>query len=262
MMSDNTQRFSGRADDYEHYRQRYPSAAILGRLHAWCGLTPQWTIADVGAGTGMLAEVFLENGNTVTAIEPNPDMRQACDRLRQQWLRLRVVDATAEQTGLESASVEMVVAGRAFHWFDRERAIPEFRRILKPGGWLTLVSLGRARETSHPTERAQTLEFERLLREEGTDYTYVRGGYRIHENLRELFPEDVLFHQEQLHGTQQLDWESFRGFTLSLSVVPQQGDPRYDSFQRGLRDLFDRHSQGGEITFPTTCWITAVQLCA
>ena len=73
-MSDNTHRFTGRALDYDRYRQRYPSSEVLSRLRAWCGLTPAWLVADIGAGTGMLAEVFLENGNRVLAIEPNPDM--------------------------------------------------------------------------------------------------------------------------------------------------------------------------------------------
>ena len=259
-MSDNTQRFSGRAEDYERYRQRYPAATVLERLHAWCGLTPQWTIADAGAGTGMLTQVFLQNGNRVIALEPNADMRHACDRLRSTWPKLSVLASTAEQTGLDTASVEMVAAGRAFHWFDHERAIPEFRRILKPGGWLALISVGRSRETPDATRRLQMQAFEQLLLQHSTDYTYVRSGYRVHENLRELFPQEAQFFEEQLHGTQRLDWDLFRGETLSLSVVPQEGHPKYESFQTALREFFNRFERRGSITLPTTCWITAVQL--
>ena len=79
---DNTQRFTGRAEDYDRYRQRYPTDEILSRLREWCGLTPDWLVADIGAGTGMVAEVFLVNGNRVFAVEPNPDMRDQMRALR------------------------------------------------------------------------------------------------------------------------------------------------------------------------------------
>jgi len=78
---DNTQRFTGRVTAYERYRTRYPAAEIIETLREWTGLTSEWNIADIGAGTGMLAEVFLENGNAVVAVEPNQEMREACVRL-------------------------------------------------------------------------------------------------------------------------------------------------------------------------------------
>src|ERR1039458_5963558 len=128
-MPNNTQRFTGRAEDYDRYRQRYPSSEILTRLRAWCGLTPAWLVADIGAGTGMLAEVFLENGNRVLAIEPNPDMRGQMRAAFAATPQLGVIDATAEATTLPDASVDLVVAGRAFHWFAKKRALAEVRRI-------------------------------------------------------------------------------------------------------------------------------------
>ena len=137
-MSDNTGRFTGRAEDYDRYRQRYPAVQILARLREWCGLSPQWLVADIGAGTGMLAEVFLANGNRVLALEPNADMRglmrAAFAPPHPNAAQLEVLDATAETTTLSDASVDLVAAGRAFHWFDKDRALAEFRRILVPGG--------------------------------------------------------------------------------------------------------------------------------
>jgi predicted RNA methylase len=65
-MSENTERFTGRVKDYERYRLRYPEAAIE-ILVARSGLRLDHLVADVGAGTGMLAELFLENGNAVIA---------------------------------------------------------------------------------------------------------------------------------------------------------------------------------------------------
>ena len=245
-MSDNTQRFTGRAEVYERYRQRYPNVEVLALMKEWCGLTADWVVADVGAGTGMLAEVFLENGNRVIAIEPNEEMREACARLSSPLLE--VVDATAEATGLADASVEMVAAGRAFHWFDKEKSLAEFRRVLKPGGWLALVSVGRAQDESE-----QLKGFGRLLVEYGMDYDYVRAGYRVHEQMEELFGE---MRQGQIAGEQLLRWEEFRGQTMSLSVVPQVGDAGYAVFQEKLREHFDEFALGGVLRMAITCWVT------
>ena len=251
-MSDATQRFTGKVEAYERYRERYPAENVLAQLREWCGLRADWVVADVGAGTGMLAEVFLENGNRVIAIEPNEEMRVACERLRERWQGLEVVDATAEATGLVDASVEMVAAGRAFHWFDTQRALAEFRRVLKPGGWVALVSAGRAY-----VETEQALDFERVLVEFGTDHSYARSTYRVHDKLEELF---VDLHKAEIPGEQRMDWETLRGFAQSVSVVPQRGTPRFETFELELRKHFERFARSEILTMPTTCWISAGRL--
>ncbi len=252
-MSSNTQRFDGRAEDYDLYRQRYPAEAVLMRLRAWCDLTPRHLIADIGAGTGMLAEVFLANGNPIIAIEPNADMRAICLRLQTPSSSLTIIDATAEATTLPNHSIDLVAAGRAFHWFDRDRALTEFRRILKPDGWVTLVSVGRSKdESQHSTD------FERLLIEHGTDHTYVRAGLRVHEDLHTLFTRD--WHHEEIHGVLPLNWESFFGHTMSLSMTPKPTDPRFPQFLKALEGFFNRYATNGILTLPTTCWISAGRL--
>src|SRR5215469_10954297 len=117
-MEKNIRRFDGRVVEYARYRERYAPEVLLPRLREWCGLTPEWTVADVGAGTGMLSDVFLENGNRVVAVEPNVEMREMCIGLHEGASWFEVVNGTAEATGLADSSVEMVAVGRAFHWFD------------------------------------------------------------------------------------------------------------------------------------------------
>ena len=99
-MSEHAERFTGRVEDYERYRTRYP-AAVIDVLVERCGLQREHHVADIGAGTGMLAELFLEHGNAVVAVEPNDDMRAACERLASAWPGLTVKKGTAEATGLE-----------------------------------------------------------------------------------------------------------------------------------------------------------------
>jgi ubiquinone/menaquinone biosynthesis C-methylase UbiE len=259
-MVDNSNRFTGRANDYDLYRQRYPVEEVLTRLRAWCGLTPEWLVADIGAGTGMLAEVFLANGNRVNAVEPNHDMRaemrSAVERhLQVAMPHLRIVDATAEATSLETASVDIVSAGRAFHWFDKERALTEFRRILKPDGWMVLVAADRDRDAKDTEFREQVNAYEQIMAAHGKDYERVRSGYRTYDSMENFL--DGQLHQEKIQGMRSLDWTSFSGHTRSLSVSPQPGDPGYAGFERALREHFDTYASEGLLAWPTICWITA-----
>jgi ubiquinone/menaquinone biosynthesis C-methylase UbiE len=249
----NTERFTGRVEVYERYRQRYSGEQIIALLEQWCGLRPDWTVADIGAGTGMLTEVFLANGNPVTAVEPNSEMLSTCAQLSGTWPLLALVEATAESTTIPAASIDIVTAGRAFHWFDVPRAITEFRRILKPRGWLALVSLGRSKDDS-----PQSVAFEALLTDHGTDYKYVRNGYRVHENLRDIYTGEL--HQTQIGGEQKLDWPSYYGQAMSFSIVPGPDDPTAANFNLHLREHFERFAVDGYITVPTTCWISAGRL--
>ncbi len=96
-------------------------------------------VADVGAGTGILSELLLRHGNPVIAVEPNDSMRVPLELLQRDWPSLQVVAGAAEATTLADASVDFVVVGQAFHWFDPWRTRLEFGRILRPGGRVALV---------------------------------------------------------------------------------------------------------------------------
>ena len=120
MEPDPTRRFSNRVDDYVRYRPHYPPG-VLDRLREGIALTPRTVIADVGSGTGISTELFLQNGNTVFAIEPNPEMRAAAERLLGGRPNFHSVRGTAEATTLPDGSVDCVVAAQAFHWFDPEK---------------------------------------------------------------------------------------------------------------------------------------------
>ncbi len=256
---DNTRRFTGKATDYERYRQRYPANEILGRLSAWCGLTPQWTVADIGAGTGMVAEIFLASGNPVIAVEPNTDMlgamRAAFAPPYPDADRLRIVEATAEETTLASESVELIAVGRAFHWFDPARALAEFRRILKPGGWVVLVAADRDHYSKDPAFVDQIAAYEDLLATYSADYVRVRSGYRTYERIDDFLDGEL--HQAQVPSIRRLDWEEFRGQVMSLSVSPRPEDAGFPAFDRALREYFERFAREGVLTIPAICWITA-----
>lgn len=241
-------RFDGKALDYDRFRERYSPKSVLPILRSICGLTRDWTVADVGAGTGMLSDIFLSNGNRTLAIEPNPGMREMCQRIHQDNPLLHVIDGTAEATGVASSSIDLVTAGRAMHWFERERAFAEFRRILKPEGWVAIIALGRTE-----AGRAENVEFENVLREFSKDHADTHAGYEVYRNLNAYLPRD--FHHEEILGTMMLDWENLLGMTLSLSHSPNIDQPRYTAFEKSLRFFFDRFAKDGHIKLETRYWI-------
>lgn len=124
--------FGSRAAAYAEYRPDYPAALFEWGLSAVRD-APGLRVADVGAGTGKLTQGLLALGVDVVAVEPDPAM------LAQLTSLFPDVDArpgTAEQVPLPDSSVNAVFAGQALHWFDLDRALPEFRRVLRPGGSL------------------------------------------------------------------------------------------------------------------------------
>lgn len=126
-MSERARSFGSAADAYARARPTYAEEAVrfvLPRVPC--------TVADVGAGTGKLTEVLLRLGCEVVAVEPDAEMRA----------RIRGADAragTAEELPLADASVDAVVAGSAYHWFDPRRFADEAARVLRPGGTVGLL---------------------------------------------------------------------------------------------------------------------------
>lgn len=122
------------AEEYDRGRPSYAPDAIDWLL----GVAPL-EVVDLGAGTGKLSEGIKAAGHRVTAVEPLAEMRAI---LQDRVPGVRTVDGTAEATGLPDNCADAVVAGAAFHWFDRARALPEIRRILRPPGVLGLLGNG------------------------------------------------------------------------------------------------------------------------
>lgn len=121
--------FGFHAAAYAEHRPDYPVAGIRWVVSA--GGRPVREVVDLGAGTGKLSEGLVAEGFAVTAVEPDAAMRA---ELARRVPGVRSLDGVAERLPLPDASVDAVLAGQAFHWFDVERALPEIARALRPGG--------------------------------------------------------------------------------------------------------------------------------
>ena len=120
---------------YERIRPEYPALAI-DILVRELGIGPGKVIVDVGAGTGKLTRALVQTGATLIAVEPLAEMRE---RLAESVPRAVPFAGTAEHMALRDSSAHAIVAAQAFHWFDGDKALAEFHRVLAPDGRLGLI---------------------------------------------------------------------------------------------------------------------------
>ncbi len=236
-----TEKFSDRVEDYNRCRPGYPPE-ILAPLRKTCGLTSKSTVADIGSGTGLLTQPFLDNGNRVWAVEPNNEMRTAAERNFLRQPLFTSVNGTAEASGLESGSMDFVTAGQAFHWFDSAKTIPEFRRILKPDGWVVLIWNHRLHTASD-----FMVEYEDLLQKQCPQYK--TRTHRDHaKSVKEIFAKEC-FYYYACGNQQSFDLAGLKGRLLSSSYSLTAGDAGYQIMIDELHALFQQHEVAGQIKF-------------
>jgi len=239
--------FTGKATVYDKARPGYAPAALefmLGLIAAAppasCGGTPlaseggfKSVIADIGAGTGKFIAMLAERGCDVIAVEPNADMRSKLPALD----NLRIIDGTAEATGLPDSSVDAVTCAQAFHWFDGEKFKQECQRILKPGGRVFVVY----NNPGPGHERHDELNWcnpgggacGRPEREERLQ-TFFGGAM-----TRTVFPNPVLY-----------DAEGWQAYMLSHSCSPRPGDEDYARFIESIAAIYERCNMNGKVMLP------------
>lgn len=238
-MTETVERFSNRVDNYVKYRPDYPRE-VVRLLRENCRLTRESVVADIGCGTGISCRMFLENGNRVFGVEPNAAMRSAAERQLGEFPWFISVDGTAENTTLATASVDFAVAAQAFHWFDVETSVAEFRRILKPGGYIVLIWNERRLDAT-----PFLIEYEQFLLKYGRDYAAVR-----HDRIDEATLAPALggrMRTATFEYIQEFDLDGLTGRMLSSSYMPAETDPVFPAMADELRALFANHAENGRI---------------
>mgnify|MGYP001179609542 CR=1 FL=1 len=244
-MPDSTLRFSSRVENYIKYRPDYPQAVIATLLEE-CHLTSASLVADIGSGTGLLTKLFLQRGNQVFAVEPNREMRAASEERLCTYPGFHSVAGRAEATTLADQSVDFVVAGQAFHWFDRPKARHEFFRILQRAGWVMLVWNEREIRTT-----PFLMAYDQLLHRHATDYAQV-DHKQVDEAILADFYGPHGFKSRSFSQRQAFDYAGVLGRLLSSSYAPEAGHPNYEPMLVELSRIFQAHEVNGQVGFEYT----------
>lgn len=212
--------FGAAAQAYAAARPSYPAEAVRFALPAGAQ-----RVLDLGAGTGKLTAVLLELGLEVVAVEPDDAMRALVDP------RAVALAGTAEQVPVDDGSVDAVVVGQAWHWFDTVPAIASVQRVLRPGGSLGLFWNVLDDTSGWPAEVVELLQLEdRLSVANLSNRTRGARPYDEQDGLgdwqRELFP-----------NPQQGDADLFlTNLTSRSKVILMEPDERDDLLAR-VREL-------------------------
>lgn len=237
-MKDYTGQYTGMSQAYDKGRQGYDDW-VLNQL-------PKRTIVDMGAGTGKMTELLLQNPMAhVIAIEPNQDM---CDVLReklQDYISVGCLDVLmtrAEDTGLHPDTADMVVAAMSYHWFDADAFKNECRRILKRDGQLVLVYFGRVYEGS--VANACIDLFQRTC----PDYSGFDGGVTYAMKHAPYLFRNGVFQYAHEAKPQHYNITAWLERNFSSSYAPKPGTPTYEEFVQGLHNIFNTYAVDGIIT--------------
>lgn len=233
--------FGAVAEEYERGRPGYPPAAI-----AWLLGEQPLEVLDIGAGTGKLTAALLQAGHRTIAVEPLAEMRAI---LAERVPGARVLQGTAEQLPLDDASVDAVVVGAAFHWFDQHTAIGEITRVLRAPGVLGL--LGNGFDTS--------VAWVACVREIiGRPAIQRPGHWPSVEALRERFAE---VSDRRFRHRQRVDRAILRDLATSrssLAVLP--AEDRRAVLDR-LEELWQENAELAGRSSAVLPWIARVRRC-
>ncbi len=237
--------FTDKVADYVASRPDYPEA-LFKVLKDICPPAEDVTVADVGAGKGLLTQGLLRNGYRVVAIELNPEMRRASDILLSGMDSYSSMEGSAESMPLEAGSIHLITAAQAFQWFEVERTRAEFLRVLTAQGKVALIWNDRVLQD--------------LLHVALDGVFNAFGGAKrttllAHENRSDVarFFGSTLPKQFSWPHAQYLDEKELLSLVFSRSYIPSRSTPDGHEVTDRVREIFGRFAANGlvEIRYQT-----------
>lgn len=215
--------FETAAEVYELARPDYPEDA-LDHIVETLGLEPGAHVVDVGAGTGKFARQLVARGLRVTGVEPIAEMRAIFERN----VDGDALEGTAESIPLEDGTADAVTAAQAFHWFDRDRALAEMTRVLRPRGGVALI--WNVRDESHPLHQSYA-EALRPYKGDG----YPEGGHPGNDPLDSPLFTDV--EERTFPHLQLMDADGLVARAASVSFIAGLPEDERAELLRRIRAL-------------------------
>lgn len=229
-------------------RPDYAQSAIEKMLTA-AGVKQGNAVCDVGAGAAHLTIKLAEYGLKVCAVEPNDAMRANGIKRTAQFPNVSWHEGVGEHTGMEDDAFELVTFGSSFNVCDRQLALKESARILKPNGWF--ACMWNHRDLEDPLQQ----EIENVLKKHIKDYSY--GTRR--EDQTVVIEESGLFNEVvYLEGTvvHEIPAEDFIEGWKSHGTVYRQSPEKFHLINEEIKKLVE--SVGTEkvkVPYTTRIWM-------
>ncbi len=217
--------FSSVAARYAAYRPRYPAALVDVLAER---ADPGGIAWDVGCGSGQLSVALAERFTRVIATDPaQAQLDQAVPHPRVEYRR-----APAEDSGLPAASVALVVAAQAAHWFDWPRFLAETERVAVPGALIALVSYANL-----VAPDSADAELRRFHRDVVGPY-WPPGRQHVESGYRDLVMPWPAVEAPPLQMTAEWTRDEVIGYVSSWSatarLVEREGLGPFDAFRAAL----------------------------
>ena len=135
--------FASAAERWDEVREQLFGAGaglapLLGLIRS------EWTVVDLGVGTGALAETLAPFARRVIGVDRSEQMLAAAAHRLEKHPNVELRRGELESIPVRDAEADLAVLGLVLHYVvDPPVVLREVRRITKPGGRLLLVDMRR-----------------------------------------------------------------------------------------------------------------------
>ncbi len=243
MSIDSINKFNKMQNDYSKYRPNYSNEAIEYILSLQ-SINDDFTIADIGAGTGKLSLPFVKRGLKLYGIEPNKDMYEKLLENMKEYSNFSGILGYSENTYLDNKSIDLIVVGQAFHWFNVDEFKEECRRILKNENCYIAILYNNGDYTKDVINKIHELS-----REYCPEYRGSSGGLYNNEDIFNNFFDNgyarIVFKNDY-----KLTLDQFIGLNFSASYAPKENEENHDIYLSKLEEVFNTYQEDGCLTMP------------
>lgn len=212
--------FGKTSDDYAKYRNIYPESMYDKLISFGIGKQNQ-KILDLGSGTAILPINLCHTGASFIATDISENQiiygKKLADEKRIENIGFKV--CSAEDTGFEDNSFDVVTAAQCFQYFNADRATDEIRRILKPNGLFCKIFMDWM-----PFEDEVIFEMEQLVlkyNKKWNGYGFDTFRYNYPSWAENKFNIEIIHSYDVILNFSKKEWigriRSCRGIGASLS---------------------------------------------